>query len=251
MHKRKDSDLIMSIRGALELRQYRTEESINQLRLYRSCLQKRFDHDRHRSKLTMADFFGHEIGQCWQCSGSCLFMLSGCNEAGTSLMVESWLSPLAVDLIRTLLDDGRLVAFEVCDSTSTVESTMSRLIVQLLEKRPASVRKVEDAENLQHLVSYLEDEREKGLSDALLRIVSLQKEPIFFVLDRPDRSEEDSVTAYASAMLRLVEQASCDLKVLLVQRAEMWSFEENKKGILTRDSKPDMLRALRIDQHRL
>ena len=52
-------------------------------------------------------------------------------------------------------------------------------------------------------------------------------------------------------MLRLVERTECELKILIVHRAELWDFEENKKGILTRDSKPDMLRALHIDQRRL
>jgi hypothetical protein len=89
----------MSIRNALRLDQYRLENSIAQLESYRSHLVKLFDGDRHRSKLTMADFLGHDVGRCWHHKGSCLFMLAGCNEVGASLRVDSWLSPVAVDLI--------------------------------------------------------------------------------------------------------------------------------------------------------
>jgi hypothetical protein len=81
--------------------------------------------------------------------------------------------------------------------------------------------------------------------------VSLQDESVFFILDRPDLSDEDSVATYASAMLRLVERAECDLKVLIVYRAEMCSFEENRTTIVSRNSQPDMLRTIRVDQRRL
>jgi hypothetical protein len=52
-----------------------------------------------------------------------------------------------------------------------------------------------------------------ALSEALFKIVDLQKEPVYIVLDRPNLAEGDSMKTYASTLLQLVERTKGDLKV--------------------------------------
>jgi hypothetical protein len=251
LQKRMDSSTVVSMRSALELHEYRPEEAIESLRQYRHLLDIRFDKNRHRSKLTIADFLAHDLGCYWQKSGSCLFMLSGRNERGVSLVRESWLSPVAVDFILALLSENRKVVFEVCNETSALESVLSRLIFQLLEKNPSVVRKVEEWYKIQSLLTRHGTGRDEALTEVLLEVIRLQKEPVFIILDRPELSEDHSVKDYALAMLHLVENSGDNLKVLVVHRADLWDWEENKRGILRKGMNPEICRAIRLDQRRL
>jgi hypothetical protein len=251
LQKRMDSSTVVDVRNALELDQYRPEEAIDSLRQYRHLLAAKFDKDRHRSKLTMSDFLAHDVGCYWQKDGACLFMLSGRNERGVSLIRESWLSPAAVDLTLRLLSENRQVAFEVCDETSTLGSVLSRLIFQLLEKNPSVVRRVEEWYKIQSLLARHDTGRDEALTEALLEVIRLQKEPVFIILDRPELSEDHSVKDYASAMLDVLENLENDLKVLVIHRADLWDWEENKKGVLRKGMGPEICRAIRLDQRRL
>lgn len=245
-----DSHAVVDLQNALELGSYRPDEAIQSLSQYRELLASIFDNDRHRSKLCVADVLAHEEGRGWHEPHSCVFMLSGRNESGVG-STKSWLSPVAVDLTLTLLGENRKVAFEICEGSSTLETVISRLIFQLLEKNPAAIRKAEEKYRIRSLISRSGDEREAALSEALLKVIDLQKEPVFIVLDRPELSDEHSVTDFALAMLYLVERAVEPLKVLIVTRAELWDWEENKRGIIKQSMSPERCRALRIDQHRL
>ncbi|KAH7398261.1 hypothetical protein BKA66DRAFT_605371 [Pyrenochaeta sp. MPI-SDFR-AT-0127] len=250
MQKRNDSSIVVESRNALQLGNYRPDEATRSLDQYRQLLASIFDHDRHRAKFCIADLLAHEVGRGWQEHGSCVFMLSGRNESGVS-STESWLSPVTVDLTLGLLEENRKVAFEMCEATSALEVVLSRLIFQLLEKNPAVVRKAEDWYPIQSLISQKGDEREVALPEALLKVIDLQKEPVFIVLNRPETCDMSSVKDFALIMLHLVERAVQPLKVLIVHRAELWDWEENKRGILGQRRDPEKCRVLRIDQQRL
>jgi hypothetical protein len=247
MRERDDGVLIKSMRTALNLEDYHTAQVVEQLEQYRALLASIFDKDRHRSKMTKATLLDDDTGRCWQETTSCLLMLGGCNETGVRMKLQSWLSPMAVDLIQHAFENKLMVAFEICDMTSTVKGTLSRLILQLLERNPGVIRRKDDWYGI--------EERLKGttadLVEALLRVINLQLQPVMIVIDRPDWSEEDSVSGYASALLSVVERTKSDLKVLIVHRADLWDLEANKAEIVRRDLKPGCFLALRVDQHRL
>ena len=245
-----DSSMIIDLRRSLELGDYRPDEALKSLREYREILASIFDNDRRRTKLRVADMLDHGVGRYWQESGSCLFMLSGRNEGGVS-SIKSWLSPVAVDLTLDLLQETRKVAFEICNESSTLESVLSRLIFQLLERNPGVVRKADEWYSIQSLITRHGTERDEALAEALLKVIKLQKEPVFIILDRPELSDENSVTDFASTMLPIVEQAEESLKVLIVHRAELWDWEENKRAIVRQGMSPEICRVIRIDQERL
>jgi hypothetical protein len=247
MQERDDSVLIKGMREALNLEDYHTAQVVSELEQYRELLATMFDKDRHRSKMTITTLFDDETGRSWQATTSCLLILGGCNETGVRMKLQSWLSPMAVDLIQHTLANKLLVAFDICDKTSTITTTLSRLIFQLLERNPGVIRRKDDWYGI--------EERLKGtnedLVEALLRLINLQVKPVTIVIDRPDWSEEDSVSGYASALLSVVEQTKSDLKVLIVHRADLWDLEANKAEIVRRDLKPGCFLALRVDQCRI
>jgi hypothetical protein len=85
----------------------------------------------------------------------------------------------------------------------------------------------------------------------LLEVIWLQEEPVFIILDRPERSEDHSVKDYASAMLDVLENSENELKVLVIHKADLCDWEENKKGVLRKGMGSGIYRAIRLDQRRL
>jgi hypothetical protein len=253
MQEREDRSMVVSLRERLKIGNYRTEDAALSLKQCRETLGSSFDDDRHRSKLRKSDLMADNRARCWQEGSSCLLMLSGRNEEGVSEVAMSWLSPVAVDIVLDLLSQRRLVAFEVCIRSSTLQNTLARFIFQLLEKNPAVVRRGQDWYDIESHIAWDgdSDERTQHLCKALLKIIDLQNDEVFIILDRPELSDDDSVGAFASSMLHLVEQTKGVLKVLIVHRAELWNWEENQGSVIKKSTRRNICQALRIDQCRL
>ncbi|KAI4938729.1 uncharacterized protein J4E92_000010 [Alternaria infectoria] len=252
-YEREDRTRVVSLRDALNIGSYRTEDAVLSLKQYRKALASSFDDDRHRSKLCKSDLMAERKARAWQESSSCLLMLSGCNEEGVGEVALSWLSPVAVDIVLDRLFPPRPVAFEICNRSSTLQNVLARLVFQLLEKNPAVVRKGQDWYDIQSHISWNGDseEKTKHLSEALLKVIDLQTEEVYIVIDRPELSEDDSVRDFASGMLHLIEHTRNVLKVLIVHRAELWNWEENKRSVIRKGMRDEIYQALRIDQCRL
>jgi len=249
MQSREDTKIVIEMRKALKLGDYRPEDMREGLKNYRGILKALFDSDRHRQKMGLSDFLT-AVGQDWATKGSLLLVLFGCNEIGISTVSQSWLSPIAVDLIKDLLETSRTVAYEICTESSTLVGVLSRLIFQLLEKSPTVVRRGNDLRDIESQLSREGDDKVKALLTALSRIIGLQNERVFIVLDRPDLCEQGSQAEFIQAMLSLVKGAVSDLKIVLVQRSEIWDVEKNLGKDMQRAS-PKMFRTMRLDQCRL
>ncbi|CAN9237753.1 hypothetical protein AA0119_g2688 [Alternaria tenuissima] len=247
---RLDSNTVFEMAGALQLSDYHTEDAVQSLKQYREVLASVFDNDRHRAKLCLADFLDLDVGRHWQKSDSCLIMLSGRNENGVSSPM-SWLSPMAVDMILSLLSEKSRVLFAMCEGSSTLETTLACLTFQLLEQNPKVVRKVEEWYKIKKLISRRGSGRVEALSEALLGIIGLQEQPVFVVIDRPELSEADPASEFAETILRMVEQTDGVLKALIIHRAEFWDWEQNKSLILRKGTPASACQALRLDQRRL
>jgi hypothetical protein len=94
-------------------------------------------------------------------------------------------------------------------------------------------------------------ERVEALYEALLKVVELQEQSVFIIIDRPERSEADSASEFAETMLRMVEQTGVVLTALIVHRAEFWDWEANKSSVLRRGMPTALCQAYRLDQRRL
>ena len=230
MLEREDTRLIIEMRKTLNLGGYRPEEMRKGLQEYRQILTALFDSDRHRQKMGLTNFRTTAIGQDWERGGSLLLVLFGSNEVGVSTVSHSWLSPVAVELVESLLDSNRTVAYELCTKSSTIVEVLSRLIYQLLERNPAVIRKRNDLHYIESQLSHEGDDKVTALRMTLSRIINLQNDSVFIVLDRPDLCDEESPAGYIETMLPLVEDAKLDLKIMLVARSEFWDFQHYKQG---------------------
>lgn len=229
---------------------YRIDEAENQLTGYREYLEAKFDKDRHRQKLGLSEFLTDDACQSWTSGGSVVVVLSGTNETGIASIEESWLSSVAVDMTRDLLERRQMVAFEMCNETSTFETVLARLIYQLLDKNPRAIRRADDWHYIETHLSSHELDRER-LTTALLKIVDLQKGPVFLILDRPEMNEEEDTAEYIRSMLLLAKETKGELKVLIVQRSEKWDLESNMFGVTPKGLDPRLLQSIRRDQHRI
>lgn len=254
---REDHIQIANMQKSLGLVNYRHEEMQERLKEHRQTLAHLFDSDRRRQKMNLADFLSSSVGQDWKSDGSMLVVLFGRNEASVSSTIShSWLSPIAVQLVESLLESHRIVAYDLCDESSTLIGVLSRLIFQLLEKNPAVLRRGKDFHNIQSQLSHTGDDRIKALYTALSRIINLQKGNVFIVLNRPDLCElgkEESPDEYIEIMLSLVRDATIDLKIMLVQRSEIWDIEKKSihcTGKETQKVDRKRFQAVRLDQCR-
>jgi hypothetical protein len=252
MQQHGDITLVAGLRDALNLGDYRYDDAKEELRKYREELEATFDKDRRRQKFDMRDFSAHDAYRYWSSRESVVLVLSGSNDSGVRGR-ELWLSPLAVALTQDLLQDKRVVAFDICNDRSNCASTLARLIHQLLEINPKVVRAVDDRRDLQRYIEKQGDNGHlEGLKSALQRIVDLQKEPVYIILDRLDRlywSEDDDPSGYINAMLTIVRETKGVLKVLIVVHSDIWDIEQNGHEIEHRKVEPE-LQTVRLDQQR-
>ena len=242
---------VARLRDALDLGDFRYDDAKARLTMYRKHLKERFDSDRRRQVFDVAQFFEKDTSQCWTGDGSVVFVLSGKNESGMSLEPRSWLSPVAVDLTQDYLATKRIVAFEMCDRQTTLEGLLARLSYQLLELNAGALRDPEEWSYLEKCTALRGDVRLKNLEGALLRIINLQREPVFIILNRPDHSEDVGASEYIRTMLNITKSTTGVLKVLIVVRAENWRLEEDKASTVPRGLDPKLLKTMRLDQRRV
>ncbi|KAF2645289.1 hypothetical protein P280DRAFT_116495 [Massarina eburnea CBS 473.64] len=249
MQKRHDRTQIIALRNGLEMGEYRIEKAVDELTDYRKDLWKKFDSDTKRQRLTLDDFISHAAYEYWKSNDSVVLLLSGNNEQGKYMVPQSWLSPIAVDLIQDLLKKQCLVAFEICNEGTTAEIVLTRLVHQLLEKNPTVVRTADGFGEIESQLSKRKSDPLGALMAALLKIVDLQSETVFIVLDRPDLNEGE-VADCIQAMIALARDTKGVLKVLVVHRSDTWSFDENIFSIVPKGISSELQR-VRLDQRRI
>lgn len=196
--------------------------------------------------------------QVWEQKGSILLLLFGRNEMSRENTNHSWLSTVAVDIVEALLHSKDAIAFEECSHDSTLEEGMSRLIFQFLERDPHIVRQAEDFAEIESEIASTQDrsgdnrdERILTLRTALLRIINLHHGTVYIVLNRPERctGDDESCGQYIETLVSLVQEATTELKILVVVKSELWDFERRRNEVNVRHA-GDLFRAVRIDQGR-
>ena len=221
----------MELKRTLNLMDYRREDILRGMKEYSDILRHQFSVDRRRKSINQESFLDTDHGRKLWGPGSLMMLLYGRNAESTSTH-HSWLSTIAVDLAQTHIQLGNPVAYEGCGSTTTLEQILSRFIFQLLERAPALLRRAEDFQEVASQLSQTDDDEKKleALRVALLRIINLHGRPVWIILNRPDVAY-DSCGQCLTKMLSLVEGATVELKILVVQRTEFWNIEKNRKEV--------------------
>ncbi|KAI8629480.1 hypothetical protein F5Y19DRAFT_464608 [Xylariaceae sp. FL1651] len=250
-----DNRMIREMAKTLNLHDYRSRQVRKEMIEDQDILRHHFGNDRRRQKMDARRFLDTADGQCWESPGPMLLLLFGRNEISSSIP-DCWLSLVATELAEGYFQSNHPVAYERCNKYSTLERTLSRLILQFLERNPALVRRQEDYREIESQISQDCDgpEKSEALRLALLRIINLHEGRVYIILNRPELCEaglEESCTQYITTMLSLVKEATAELKIMVVLKSELWDFENNKKGVDTRRLDPKLFRPVRLDQGRL
>ncbi|KAI0418846.1 hypothetical protein F5X98DRAFT_362816 [Xylaria grammica] len=250
LQDRQDETVIRGIAKALNIQNYRTKQMRRELGEDQHILNHEFGSDRRRQKMNARRFLVTTHGQYWERPGTVLLLLCGRNEISSST-THSWLSPIATELAERHFQANDSAAYDRGNQSSTLELTLSRLILQLLERNPTIIRRADDYREIESQISQDGDhsERIEGLRMALLRIINRCNGRVYIILNRPELCEaqpEESCTEYITTMISLVKEATAELKVMIVIKSELWDFETNRRGIDGVDL--EVFRKVRLDQ---
>ncbi|KAJ2991767.1 hypothetical protein NUW58_g2399 [Xylaria curta] len=250
LHDREDERVIREIAKTLNLRDYRTKQMRKELGEDQHILNHEFGSDRRRQKMNAQHFLATTHGQYWERPGRVLLLLFGRNEISSST-THSWLSPVATELAEGHFKANNSAAYDRGNKYSTLELTLSRLILQLLERNPTIIRQAEDYREIESQISQNGDhsERVEGLRMALLRIINRCNGCVYIILNRPELCEaqpEESCTEFITTMISLVKEATAELKIMIVVKSEFWDFQSNRRGIDGVDL--EIFREVRLDQ---
>jgi hypothetical protein len=256
LNARLDAKLSTEITKKLNLDGYQTKHMREQLTKDQHNLRHQFKNDRRREMMDAQRFLDTTDGRDWESPDPMLFLLFGRNEIGSSSF-DSWLSLVAADVAQVYLQSKKPVAYERCSKSSKLELTLSRLIFQFLEKTPALIREAQDFIEIDSQISRngTRSERIDALRLALLRIVNLHNGRVCIILDRPELCEtqpdetEEGCGEYITTMLSLVNEATTELKIMLVLRSEIWDYQTEKHLVDTRGIDTKLFRRVHLDQH--
>ncbi len=253
MQEREESRLVIEMKRHLDLGDYDKESLRDGLSRYRDVLAEIFNKDRHRSKLDLSTLAQHEHYMDWEKNGSSLLVLFGRNESGMQTIEDSWLSPVALELIESLLESNKWVAYCLCTQSSSHNGLLSALLYQLLETNPAVLRKGDDLQDIDRLLSQRgsKEDRVRALRQAVLRVIDLFDDTVYLVIDRPELCSNENPVDLINVLLHLVEESKTKLKVMAVLRSEWWDPRSREKEVDTRGLDPRKFQRLELDQYRL
>ena len=249
LREREDARIILDMKGKLGLQNYQPNTLRESLQHYQRLLRHHFDNDRRHKKMDLKRFLETEHGKDWGTPGSKLMLLHGRNASSVGTE-HCWLSLVAAELAEKLFESGIPVAYEGCSRSSTLELTMSRLVYQLLERDPSLIRRADDFLEIASQLSQKDMGAGKidTLRTALLRIINLHSNSqVYIILNRPELSE-GSRAQCIETMLALVRDTTAQLKVMMVQRSEIWDANENEKEIYIHGISPDRFQRVSLDQ---
>ena len=233
----------------LGLQNYQPNTMRESLQQYQRLLRHHFDNDRRHKKMDLTRFLETEHGRDWGTPGSKLMLLHGRNASSVGTE-HCWLSLVAVELAEKLVESGIPVAYEGCSRSSTLELTMSRLVYQLLERDPSLIRRADDFLEIASQLS----QKNSGvdtidtLRAALLRTINLHRNgQVYIILNRPELSE-GSRAQCIETMLALVRDSTAELKVMVIQRSEIWDANENEREINAHGVSPSQFQRVSLDQ---
>ncbi len=188
--------------------------------------------------------------QTWlQSQQACLLILSGYNERSILDEDQCWLSPIALNLIEQVSKQGpeTMIAFRLLPQRrqTLIYDVLPTILLQLLRRKPqalrdekehaelyADLRKYEDLSNDTAKNGMKDDSRIATLVKIALRVINLFEagQTVYIVVDRVDRctypGRADHRRALTKALVRMVEGAKCNLKILAVINGYDWRVED-------------------------
>ena len=183
---------------------------------------------------------------------ACLLILSGYNERSILDEDQCWLSPIALNHIENLSQPGATgtLAYHLLPQRreTLIHHVLPPVFLQLLRQKRqalrdekghaelcAELRKYEDLSKNETKNDMNEYDRIAILEKIALRVVSFfeESETVYIIVDRVDRCMDSRKAAdhrktLAKALVRMVESAKCNLKILAIINGYDWRVEDRR-----------------------
>jgi len=166
-----------------------------------------------------------------------MLLVIGVNHESMLRVEHCWVSPLALDLVKSAQASGVALAYYVFDFEirSSIFTAMNILLLQLL--------RLQHRPNMDTLFSQLEKYRSelsssrrsgngylarKTLEEVAVTITQLmeRRQKVWIIVDRVDRCERKEQRDFLSILVRLLEGARCCLKIFAVANKTYWDVAE-------------------------
>ena len=177
---------------------------------------------------------------------SCLLVISGYNDDSIALTYQCWASPIAA---RTVEDFDRqefrpfYAYYAMVQNGKLLHDILSVILLQLLRQKSSALRDEQRYSELRTRLSNLRqvDMNDKGRVEAMekvaVRVVAFfdESETVYIVVDRADRCRDlekaDHRKMLLKVLVKMVEEARCRLKVLVLMDGRSWPVEEHRDDV--------------------
>jgi hypothetical protein len=241
-----DHTHLTSFMSALGISDFRIEEYHSTLAQYKASL-FHLTQKRKLERMVLASLEKKQEYSDWLSSPhSCVLALSGKNARGMPAHSLFWVSPVAIEVIERLKDQGAFVTYHLCQVSEAnivsgqepaAEHVLLSLIGQMLVKRPSILRDPAAFDRLSALTRSREwHQKEADAFYAVLKsVIALLSEqcpdlsPMYIILDRVDRCEGSDISQerLMRELLRLTNEVACVVKILVVSRDDFWELEKH------------------------
>jgi hypothetical protein len=252
LQARNDCTHLNEIQKLLKLETFSEEEQDHEIQRYRQTLDESLDAEQFEQMRDdrLKTFEKSQNYRTWlESNQACMLILSGYNERSILDEDQSWLSPIALNHIEHLShpDSAAIIAYHLLPQQrqTLIHHVLPTILLQLLRgKRQALRNEKEYAELCADLrkYDYLSNSAASSDTNGDTRIAMLQKialrvvnffsesETVYIIVDRVDRcmypGKADHRRALTKALVRMVEGAKCNLKILAVINGYGWRVED-------------------------
>lgn len=154
--------------------------------------------------------------------------------------LHCWTSPVALSTIASLHEQSAYLAFYIfrVDAFTPAHTALADILSQLLEAKRLGLCDNSSFSTVRAWVEKMaevcrsDDEIDKldALIDMASRMMSLYQpeDVVYIVLDRVDRCCTSGQLEMLKGLVRMMDQASCTMKVLIVAEGTFWNVKVSK-----------------------
>ena len=185
--------------------------------------------------------------QSWNNSErSCLLVLSGYNDDSIDYTSQCWASPIAARMVEDFdRQESRpfYAYYAMAQNGKLLHDVLSVILLQLLRQKSSALRDEQRYSELRTGLGNLRQmemddmEKAKAMERVAVRVVDFfdESETVYIVVDRADRCRDlqkaDHRKTLLRALVRMVEEARCKLKVLVVMDGRSWPVEKFRDDV--------------------
>jgi len=252
LQARNDYTHLDEVQKLLKLETFSEERQNREIQRYRQTLYESLDAEQFEQMQDdrLKTFEKSQNYRTWlESNQACLLILSGYNERSILDEDQCWLSPIALNHIEHLShpDNAAIFAYHLLPQQrqTLIHHVLPTILLQLLRRKRqalrnekeyaelcADLRKYEDLSNNAASSDTNGDTRIATLQKIALRVVNFfsESETVYIIVDRIDRcmypGKADHRRALIKALVRMVEGAKCNLKILAVINGYGWRVED-------------------------